>query len=105
MFRKINAIAFFGALLSLTFAAQGAEIITLDAAKGVQAYTDSVVARLKPAEPGKVHALSVAGAEVKPYQIVPGLVELKRLPRPGLQALSQEQKVNDLLQWIDELKN
>jgi subtilisin family serine protease len=104
MLRKNVAICVLSALLPICFPSQSAEILTLDAARGIQAYDDSVVVRMKAAEPGKVRALSVAGAEAKPFRTVSGLVELKRIPQGGLQALSQEQKAESLRKWIEELK-
>jgi len=81
---------------------QAADFVEIN---GIKASADTVLAKLKPAQDGKVRALSVPNAEVAHRSsLVSGLVELKKPVTGGLQAQSIEQKAEDLKKWIADLQ-
>ncbi len=78
------------------------DVITVNGAK---ATSDSVLARLKNQNSGRVHALSVGDAQIAyRSELVPGLLSLKRANAGEIHALSNDQKAAALLKWIAELQ-
>ncbi|HEV8543361.1 MAG TPA: S8 family serine peptidase [Verrucomicrobiae bacterium] len=72
--------------------------------KGFEVEANSVLAKLKETEPGKIQAFSVPDAQIQDRsRLVSGLLTLAKQP-PALQALSVEDKAVALVKWIADLK-
>jgi subtilisin family serine protease len=102
MLRTRFTIWIFGLLLVAApscFAA--VEVIKLN---GFEVEANSVLAKLKETEPGKVQALSLPNAQIQDRsRLVTGLLTLSKQPA-GLGALSVEAKAAALQKWITDLK-
>src|SRR3954464_12304840 len=71
---------------------------------GFEVEANSVLARVKESDPGKIQAFSLPNGQIQDRsRLVTGLLTLTKQPA-ALQALSVEDKAAALQKWIDDLK-